>query len=217
MSRVEGRANTGEELGLCKCETPGASYLHARGRTVAWGAQRDVYRPGRLVRTDWEEVYRSTYEELFRFLSWMLWDEDQAKDLVQEAFIRVIDQDPESPRALLFRVASNLARDQARLVVRRKRHLTLLRVEADVNAEGGATPASDLQAREDAERLRQALQALSDSDREVILLWNAGMSYAEIADQTGLSLGAIGTTVARAKKKLVNALQALGRRDAALG
>ena len=148
------------------------------------------------MRTDWEEVYRSTHEELFRFLSWMLWDDDQAKDLVQETFVRVLDQDPESPRALLFRVASNLARDQARLVVRRKRHLTLLRVEADVSAEGGSTPATDLQAREDAERLRQALATLSDTDREVLLCWNAGLSYAEIAQHTGLSPRAIGTTVA---------------------
>jgi len=39
----------------------------------------------------------------------------------------------------------------------------------------------------------------------------------EIAAQTGLSHGAIGTTVARAKKKLLSAHDALGRTDAALG
>lgn len=169
------------------------------------------------MRTDWEAVYRSTYQDLFRYLSWLLWDEERAKDLVQEAFARVLGQDPESPRALLFRVASNLAKDEARLVVRRKRHLTLLRVEADVHGRQEPSPESVVEAREDAERLRRALAALSETDREVLLLWDAGLSYTEISEQTGLARGAIGTTVARAKKKLVEAHQALERGDAALG
>jgi RNA polymerase sigma-70 factor (ECF subfamily) len=170
------------------------------------------------VKTDWESVYRSTYQELFRFLSWMLWDEEQAKDLAQETFARVLGRDPDNPRGLLFRVAYNLAKDHARLVVRRKRHLTLLRIEADVaTEEAPSSPESDLEAREMAERLRLALDALTERDREVLLLWDAGLSYAEIAEHAGLAAGAIGTTVARAKKRLVDAHDALGRRDAALG
>jgi DNA-directed RNA polymerase specialized sigma24 family protein len=50
-----------------------------------------------------------------------------------------------------------------------------------------------------------ALGALTKRDREVLLLWDAGMSYPEIAQQTGLALGAVGTTLARARKRLVDA------------
>ena len=39
----------------------------------------------------------------------------------------------------------------------------------------------------------------------VLLLWDAGMSYPEIAEQTGLAVGAVGTTLARARKRLVTA------------
>ena len=177
----------------------------------------DIHRPERLVRTDWEGVYRATYRDLLRFLTWMLCDEDRAKDLAQEAFARVLDRDPENPRGLVFRVASNLAKDEARMVVRRKRHLTLLRHEADVRSDGVANPAQELEAREASERLHRALDALSATDREVLLLWDAGLNYTEIAAQTGLAHGAIGTTVARAKKKLIAAHDALGSGNAALG
>jgi RNA polymerase sigma factor (sigma-70 family) len=169
------------------------------------------------VRTDWERVYRATYRDLLRFLTWTLSDEDRAKDLAQEAFARVLDRDAENPRGLVFRVASNLAKDEARLIVRRKRHLALLRYEADSISEDGGGPVKALEAREASERLHRALDALSETDREVLLLWDAGLSYTEIAAQTGLAHGAIGTTVARAKKKLIAAHDALGSDNAALG
>lgn len=166
---------------------------------------------------DWEAVYRAVYPEVVRFLSWMLWDEERARDLAQEAFARVLDRDADNPRGLVFRTASNLARDEARLVVRRRRHLKLLRVEEDVRAEQVETPARELERRERAEQLHRAMEALSDTDREVLLLWNAGLSYVEIAEQTGLAQASLGTTIARAKKKLVNAHDALEGTDAALG
>jgi RNA polymerase sigma factor (sigma-70 family) len=74
-----------------------------------------------------------------------------------------------------------------------------------------------MEARERTALLRRALAELSEMDREVLLLWNAGFDYAEIADQTGLAHGAIGTTIARAKKKLLHAHEALEGTDAALG
>lgn len=169
------------------------------------------------MKTDWAEVYRATYADLVRYLSWRVVDEDHAHDLAQEAFARVLDQDPANARALIFRVAVNLARDEARTVVRRKRHLALLRVEADVRAEASVSPAEQAQRSEAVERLRRALATLSERDREALLLWDAGLSYADIAGQTGLALGGIATTLVRAKKKLVEAYEALERTDAALG
>jgi RNA polymerase sigma factor (sigma-70 family) len=52
---------------------------------------------------------------------------------------------------------------------------------------------------------QDALSTLTPRDREILLLWDAGLSYPEIAAQTGLALGAVGTTLARARRRLVEA------------
>jgi len=58
---------------------------------------------------------------------------------------------------------------------------------------------------EQSEQVKVALGTLSPRDQEVLLLWDAGMSYPEIAEQSGLAVGAIGTTLARARRRLVEA------------
>lgn len=167
--------------------------------------------------TDWASVYRAIYPALLRFLRWRTGDDERARDLAQEAFARVLGLEAENPRGLVFRTATNLVRDQARTAVRRKRHLTLLKVEEDVRAEAAPTPSRELEARERADGVRRALERLSERDREVLLLWNAGLDYDEIAAETGLAKGSLGTTIARAKKRLVEAHDALEGTDAALG
>ncbi len=169
------------------------------------------------MKTDWAEVYRATYGDLVRYLAWRVKDEDRAHDLAQEAFARVLDRHADNAHALVFKVAINLVRDDERTVVRRKRHLALLRVEADVRGDPGPSPAEQAQRSEEVERLRQALDTLSERDREVLLLWDAGLSYSDIAQETGLAVGGIATTVLRAKKQLIEAHRALEANDAALG
>jgi RNA polymerase sigma-70 factor (ECF subfamily) len=55
--------------------------------------------------------------------------------------------------------------------------------------------------------VRRALDDLTPRDREALLLWDAGMSYEEIATQTGLARGAVGTTLSRARRRLVEAYE----------
>jgi RNA polymerase sigma factor (sigma-70 family) len=64
---------------------------------------------------------------------------------------------------------------------------------------------------------REALEHLSERDRETLLLWDAGLSYTDIAAQTGLSVGAVGTTLARARRRLVEAHSGLEAKHAARG
>ena len=155
------------------------------------------------MRVDWAVVYRETYADLVRFLHRKVWDADQAHDLAQETFVRALEHEPDNPRAFVFTIAANLARDEARAAVRRTKHLTLIKAEG-----AGAAGAADVvEAGERVTLVRRALAELSERDREALLLWDAGFNYAEIARQTGLAQGAIGTTLARARKKLVEAFE----------
>ena len=162
--------------------------------------------------TDWSSVYRTTYDDLVRFLYRKVWDADRAHDLAQETFLRCLrdrvanTEGVANERAFVFTVANNLARDEARSVIRRKKHLTLLKNEAEV-----ATPARIAEEEIERERkqalVERALGELSDRDREILLLWDAGLTYQDIAAQTGLSIGAIGTTLNRARKRLVESYE----------
>lgn len=158
---------------------------------------------------DLEALYQSTYTSLVRFLYRKVWDADRAEDLAQEVFVRAMHHRPEKPRAWVFAVAANLARDEARAAVRRKRHLTLL------TSDPAGSPAPEPDAQDQVERdermeaVHRALDALTPRDREVLLLWDAGLSYPEIAMQTGLAVGAVGTTLARARKRLIEAHERL--------
>ena len=166
---------------------------------------------------DWADVYRRTYVDLVRFLYRLVWDADQAQDLAQEAFARALSQAPENPRAWLFRVASNLANDDARSAIRRKKHLVLIKGESETQQDMVPDPHSQLEQQERIDAVRKALARLGDRDREALLLWNAGLNYQDIAAATGLSLGAIGTTLARARKRLVEAHDELEKHHVARG
>jgi RNA polymerase sigma-70 factor (ECF subfamily) len=159
------------------------------------------------VSIDWGEIYRTTYQELVRFLHRKVWDAERARDLAQEVFVRALKHDPEQPRAWVFKVALNLARDESRTVLRRKKHLALLKNEAQGQGPS-PSPEEQMVTEERWSQLRNALDTLSDKDREILLLWDAGLSYREIAEVTELAAGAVGTTLSRARRRLVEAHQA---------
>jgi RNA polymerase sigma-70 factor (ECF subfamily) len=162
--------------------------------------------------TDWAAVYEASYEDLVRFLYRLVWEEDRAHDLAQETFVRALQHEPDQPRAWLFSVARNLARDEARTAVRRRRQLAL--VKAEESGRVAQSAEQEMERDEQHQAVRMALELLSERDREVLLLWDAGMSYDEIAEQTGLARGAIGTSLSRARRRLVEAHRTVEDQDA---
>ena len=150
---------------------------------------------------DLSRVYREHYRSLVRFLYRRIGDQARAEDLAQEAFVRAIEHQPGKPRAWLFTVAANLARDEGRRASVRKKHLTLIKAEAEARPPE-PPPDVALERREMVARVQSALAQLSERDRESLLLWEEGFSYDEIAEILGLSRGSIGTTLARARTRL---------------
>jgi RNA polymerase sigma-70 factor (ECF subfamily) len=168
------------------------------------------------VTTDWGALYEELYPGLVRYLHAKVWDADRARELAQDVFVRVLDTQPDNPRAWLFTVATNIARDESRMVVRRKKHLALLRTEA-ITSQLSVDPVTVMESEARAAAVRRALDALGERDREVLLLRDAGLSYPEIAERTGLAVGAVGTTLCRARKRLLEAHASLEEKHAARG
>ena len=152
-------------------------------------------------------MYNLYHESLVRLLYRRTGDRERAEDLAQDVFVRALETPPVNPKPWLFAVALNLARDEGRRAALQGRKLLLLR------GEGGTVPAPDaaLEQRERADAVRAALATLSDKDREALLLKAEGFSYDEIASALGLAKGAVGTTLARARRRLVEAFRQQGR------
>jgi RNA polymerase sigma factor (sigma-70 family) len=125
---------------------------------------------------------------------------------VQEVFVRALESPPTNPRPWLFAVALNLARDGHRSSARRERHLA--RFAGERSGDTAPPPDAELERRERAAAVRAALETLTETDRSALLMKAEGLSYDEIASALGLAKSAIGTTLARARRRLVGAYRA---------
>jgi len=163
-----------------------------------------------------ERLFRTHHAALVRYLARRLGDRDWAEEVAQETFLRALRQESiTNERAWIFTVANNLVRDDARKDARRRRHLTLLQArESERVAEPEPT---SLEMAQDRMLARNAVNTLAERDRLALLMREEGLDYTEIAAALGLSVGSIGTTLARARRRLVEAYEALqqagGRRE----
>jgi RNA polymerase sigma-70 factor (ECF subfamily) len=166
---------------------------------------------------DVERLFREYHDPLVRYLTRRLGDRDWAEEVAQETFVRALRQDQlQNERAWLFAVATNLVRDEARKDARRRRHLELLREEA--KAESIVEPPStDLERAEERALARRAIDALGERDREALLMREEGLDYNEIAEALELSVASVGTTLSRARRRLVEVYEELRKREAGSG
>ncbi len=155
-----------------------------------------------------ERLFRLYHTPLVRYLTRRLGDRDWAEEVAQETFLRALRQEAlTSERSWLFAVATNLVRDEARKDERRRRHLQLLAAEERdrvVEPEGDA-----LERAQERAMARKAVDALAERDRLALLMRVEGLDYNEIAEALGLSVGSIGTTLARARRRLAESYEAL--------
>lgn len=160
--------------------------------------------------SDVERLFRTYNTALVRYLTRRLGDRDWAEEVAQETFVRALRQDSiVNERAWLFAVATNLVRDEARKDARRRRHLALLAEEEREN-ELNSEPTT-LERAQEAAFARKAIDRLAERDRLALLMREEGLDYQEIAEALELSPGSVGTTLSRARRRLVETYEALQR------
>lgn len=151
------------------------------------------------------DLFREYHGSLVRMLTRRTGDRDRAEEIAQEVFARAVVAPPRNPRPWLFAVALNLVREEGRQSVRRERRLVLYKAEHSEMSEG---PDEVMDRSDRIEAVRAALATLTERDRDALLLKAEGFSYDDIATTLGLSRGAIGTTLSRARQRLVEAYRA---------
>lgn len=158
---------------------------------------------------DVDRLFREYHQPLVRYLTRRLGDRDWAEEVAQETFLRAVRQETiMSERSWLFAVATNLVRDDARKDIRRRRHLELLREQARAEEAVDPEPLT-VERAEEAAMARRALDQLTERDREALLMREEGLDYTEIAAALDLSIKSVGTTLARARRRLIEAYESL--------
>lgn len=155
-----------------------------------------------------EALFARHHEPLHRYLARLTGDPELAADAAQEAFVRLLEQrpPPEEPRPWLFKVATNVVRDTARA---RQRH-QVLRMDGKARGAHGDSPRSPegVVDRETARRMmRLALDALSEKEKQALLMREEGFKHREIAEALGTTTGSIGTLLRRAIGKAAERLR----------
>jgi RNA polymerase sigma-70 factor (ECF subfamily) len=157
-----------------------------------------------------ERLFREFHTPLVRYLTRQLNDADLAEELAQETFVRAMRHQPlVHERAWLFAVATNLIRDLIRRETRQRRHLMALHADA-----AHASKETDDVSPDDARRAvlaREALHDIPERDRAALYMSQEGLNYQEIAAALGLSVQSVGTTLTRARKKVVRSYEGRSR------
>jgi RNA polymerase sigma-70 factor (ECF subfamily) len=159
-------------------------------------------RLGGAVRASWRR-FLDTYEplrpDLYRYcrhLTRSAWDaEDMAQETLARAFVSLglMTEPPRSPRAWLFRVASNLWINRTRQARELPAAFGAGRPEPATNAEPRATR----------EAVGTLIAQLSPQERAAVVLKEAfGLSLEEIADSLSTTTGAIKAALHRGRAKL---------------
>ena len=156
-----------------------------------------------------ETLYRDHSPRLLRSISRRISSREEALDLVHEIFLRIARIGAsrplklDRPEAYLSRMATNLLRDQARTAARQQsdRHVTV-----DEQSLPGADQQKHLEARDMLRRMEAAMLKLRPITREIFMAHRLdGLSYAEIADRTGLSVKGVEKHMSKAIAQITRA------------
>jgi len=160
------------------------------------------------------ELCRCMRPRLVRTALSVVHDADEADDIAQEALVRAVTRrflflGTGSVGGWMTRIALNLAKNRRR-DHRRRGEILAAAPAGDLVARGAVAAAAVVAdhavlERERRDRLRQALEALSERQRDVVQLRAvAGLDFAAVAETLAISEANARVTFSQAKKKLLS-------------
>ena len=166
-----------------------------------------------------EAVFEAEQSPLLRYAYGLVGRREVAEDLVQDAFMRLQQHWAEvrTPRAWLFRCVRNRAYNYNR---DRKRE-TLADLPSSERVEGSAPDVKVERTQESPDDVLGRLEAagvlhvlvsdLEERDREMLRMkYVEGLSYAQISERTGMSVGNVGWRLHHVLKGLADSMRKAG-------
>jgi RNA polymerase sigma-70 factor (ECF subfamily) len=156
------------------------------------------------------EIYDRYSSRIYNFAYRFLRNSEAAEDATQEVFVKMLKHANQfhgdaKLSTWLFSITANWCRDYLRKADNKAKEAEDVLLTLPAPSE--LSPDRNLERREDERRIQNALGALTPEQREAILLSRyQGLSYAEIAQISGCSEGAVKTRVFRAMETLKKAL-----------
>jgi len=172
-------------------------------------------------RTAFAEIVRRYGDGVFGYLIRMSGSREQAEDLFQETFKRVHEKAHTFRgtqfKSWLFTIATHLAIDN----LRRRRRVRLVSLNQKVDCDDGTCeglnaiagtegcygPSEEAAMSEQKEQVRQAIGLLpARQQAALVLAYYQQLSYREVAEMLGCSIGAVKTQMSRALRTLAQRL-----------
>jgi RNA polymerase sigma-70 factor (ECF subfamily) len=163
-----------------------------------------------------EEALLPHLDAAHNLARWLLRNEQDAQDVVQEAYLRAFKSfsgfHGSNGRAWLLTIVRNTS-----YTLLKKNHAVDLTTAFDEEIHGtgyeSVSPATMLEHSEDAELISQAIDELPTEFREILVLRHQeGLSYREIADIAQIPPGTVMSRLARARARLKECVTArIGR------
>ncbi len=154
-----------------------------------------------------EEIVKKHEVALCRYCYGILRDKEQAKDIVQDSFMKLVKeltkgQPIENEKAWLYRVCHNLALDYLRKIKRNNDRIDDVQ-EMVSNSNTISRPDSAMLNKESNADVWNSLKILSEREQKIIeLKMKNNYSYQQIADELQLTSTNVGFILHQALKKL---------------
>lgn len=165
---------------------------------------------GDMVARYWDRIFARVHQ--------LLKNKQDAEEVTQDAFIRAQRglenfRGDASFSTWLYQIATNLAHNRYWYWSRRKRDQSIsldmpVVPDSDLTLENvmpseAENPAEATVTQEFVNRVAECMHSLGDKHKEVLILRNVrNLSYDEIADQLGISVGTVKSRIARARENL---------------
>ncbi|MFM1852147.1 MAG: hypothetical protein RIS54_1831 [Verrucomicrobiota bacterium] len=165
-----------------------------------------------------DEMVTRYWDRIYSMVNQLLRNTQDAEEVTQDAFIRAHRglaqfRGDSAFSTWLYQIATNLARNRYWYWWRRKRDKSIS-LDQPIGPEGDMTLADVIPAKvetpdditvtqEFVDRIGEAMEKLGTKHREILVLRNVkNLSYEEIAEVLGISVGTVKSRIARARESL---------------